>query len=118
MEIDFAKINLLIGEATNTVARKKREYVQPHRCFIYFNFLTPPGWVPTGEFEHWYNFVPSPVVTNLSDKHHLIHGHEKFVTCASPHYCHLLNYRPGPEYNPSFRLMFDKKWNHLYEQAK
>ena len=114
MDIDFSKINLLIGEATTAVANKKREFVQPSRFFMYFDILVPPDFTQTLEFEHWYNFVPDQNI--VSRRHHIIHGHDKFIACAAPHYCHLMNYKPGSEHNPSFRLMFEKKWSILYER--
>lgn len=92
---------------------KKRTFAQPTRAFVYFNFLTPVGWRQQWELQHFYEVVPRSDL--WTDKHFIIHGHDKWTSCATPHYCHLINYQPGPEYNPSFRKQFDLKWKAHYQ---
>ncbi len=94
---------------------KKRSFAQPTRAFVYFNFLTPVGWRQSSPLEHYYNVVPK-VGEYTPNRHLIIHGHDKWTSCATPHYCHLINYQPGPEYNPSFRKQFDLKWKAHYNK--
>jgi hypothetical protein len=110
MELDlqelFQRVDLSIQDV------KKKTFVQPCRAFVSFIFLTPLGWKQEHDLQHYYNFVPkAPYVDGW---HYIVHGHDKWTPCATPHYCHLVGFKPGPEYNPSFRRMFDLKWKDKY----
>lgn len=110
MEIDLSEIlkaaDLVIKET------KQRDFVRPDRAFLYHSFLVPVGWkLPKEELYHYYGMVPR---SSLISGPTVIHGHDKWTCCATPHFCHLYGFKPGPEYNPSFRKMFDRKWKVMY----
>jgi hypothetical protein len=115
MEIDLT--DLLKRTDAILLESKKRTFKTPDRTFVYFHFLTPVGWKQTVELEHYYDMVPT-IGGYTPNRHLIIHGHDKWTVCAASHYCHLINYRPGPEHNPAFRKQFDLKWKDKYESYK
>jgi hypothetical protein len=109
MEVDLDFIDQLINDA------KKRDFVRPERAFIYASFLVPPG-TRLGNLDNYFHYFNS-YPEELPCSRDVLHGHDSSVPCATPHMCHLFGFWPGPEHNPSFRRMFEKKWKELYEQG-
>jgi len=105
-------ISELLKLTDEVLKNKKKEFIRPERALIWFNFLVPKGWTQTTDLDHFYLAVPT--LSYQPKGHMVIHGHDKHKLCFAPDYCHLINYRPGPEYNPSFRKQFERKWEGYY----